>query len=143
MAALGPLKPSVLVRVQAPQLSEPSGTFANMCSMTYQPFSEPALRSAIAQVKCWADAMRLLGYEPKGHNYRTLKRHVKQWKISTAHFDPHVGRRRAALAQQIPLHQVLVENSTYARGQLKERLLATGLCLTRTAARSLARPTTS
>ncbi|MFL5824015.1 MAG: hypothetical protein ACJ764_11295 [Solirubrobacteraceae bacterium] len=91
------------------------------------PFSEADLRSAIAEAICWSDAMRTLGYEPKGHNYRTLKRYVREWGISTEHFDPNTGRKRAGLSRRIPLNEILVENSTYPRGKLKGRLLATGL----------------
>jgi hypothetical protein len=91
------------------------------------PFSEKDLRAAIAKALCWADALRFLGFEVKGANYRTLQRHVRRWGISTDHFDQDAGRKRAGLAQQIPLEQVLVKDSTYARGKLKRRLLATGL----------------
>lgn len=91
------------------------------------PFSEDDLRAVIAQSECWSDALRLLGYEPKGHNYRTLKRRVKEWGIPTDHFDPNVGRRRAAAARKIPLDELLVENSSYPRGQLKRRLFAAEL----------------
>jgi hypothetical protein len=35
------------------------------------PFSEEDLGAAIADAVCWADALRFLGYELKGANYRT------------------------------------------------------------------------
>jgi transposase-like protein len=91
------------------------------------PFSETDLRAAIDQAECWSDALRLLGYQPKGHNYRTLKRYVSAWNISTAHFDPNAGRRRAGPTQRTPLEDVLVQNSTYPRSKLKGRLLTEGL----------------
>jgi hypothetical protein len=91
------------------------------------PFSEAAARAAIADSRCWADALRKLGYEPKGANYRTIQRWAKKWGIPADHFDPHIGRRRAGLARQLPLQEVLVENSAYHRGTLKRRLLASGL----------------
>jgi hypothetical protein len=91
------------------------------------PFSEADLRTAIEQSICWADALRFLGYTVKGANYRTLQRRARQWDISTDHFDPHAGRRRAGLSRQIPLEQVMVQGSTYARGKLKKRLLRLGL----------------
>jgi len=76
---------------------------------------------------CWSDALRLLGYVPKGSNYRTLKKYAGKWNISTNHFDPHIGRRRASLARAFALEDVLVEGSTYPRGKLKRRLLALGI----------------
>ena len=91
------------------------------------PFSEADARAAIAASVCWADALRLLGYPVKGANYRTLQRWARRWDIDTGHFDPHIGRRRAARTMQIPLDEVLVENSTYNRFNLKRRLLAAGL----------------
>jgi hypothetical protein len=72
-------------------------------------------------------ALRLLGYESKGANYRTLKRWVREWGISTDHFDPNVSRRLASAARMRPLEEVMVEHSTYPRGQLKKRLFAEGL----------------
>jgi hypothetical protein len=91
------------------------------------PFSEADLREAIAAATCWAEALRLLGYEVKGANYRTVQRWVARWAISTDRFDPNIARRRSSRARAIPLEQALVENSTYPRGSLKERLFASGL----------------
>ncbi len=91
------------------------------------PFAEPDLRAAIAEGLCWVDVLRFLGYVPKGSNFKTVKKYASQWEISTDHFDPHAGRRRAGRSRQIPLEKVLVEDSTYRRGQLKDRLLASGI----------------
>jgi hypothetical protein len=91
------------------------------------PFSEEDARDAIAQTSCWSDALRQLGYEPKGCNHRTLQKWAQIWGIATDHFDPNAGRRRASTARKLPLEQVLVENSTYTRWNLKRRLLAEGL----------------
>jgi hypothetical protein len=92
-----------------------------------QPFSEADARSAIAGSMCWADALRHLGYQVKGANYRTLQKWARRWAIPTDHFDPDIGRRRAAHRLQIPLDEMLVENSTYNRFDLKRRLLDSGL----------------
>jgi HNH endonuclease len=91
------------------------------------PFSEADARAAIAQSTCWADALRALGYAVKGANYRTLQKWAGRWNVSTDHFDPNIGRKRAGRAQEIPLSDVLVEGSSYNRGNLKRRLTASGL----------------
>lgn len=91
------------------------------------PFSEADARATIAGSICWADALRALGYAVKGANYRTLQKWARRWDIDASHFDPHIGRRRAARTMQIPLDEVLVENSRYNRFNLKRRLLASGL----------------
>jgi hypothetical protein len=91
------------------------------------PFTESAAREAIAKSSCWSDALRELGYEVKGSNHRTLKKYAHLWGIAVDHFDPHIGRKRAAAARAPPLSAVLVANSRYPRGRLKERLYAEGL----------------
>ncbi len=91
------------------------------------PFSESDLRAAIAQGVCWADALRYLGYEPKGHNYRTVQKWTARWDIPTAHFDPTARTTRAARSRELPISEVAVEHSTYERGSLKRRLLREGI----------------
>jgi hypothetical protein len=91
------------------------------------PFNEGELRGAIARSLCWSDALRLLGYRPIGHNFRTIQRWVRRWEISTDHFDPNKVRRRSMQMRGTPLDEVMVENSTYPRGHLKERLYEAGL----------------
>ena len=91
------------------------------------PFTREEAEEAIAASLCWADALRRLGYRPVGHNYRTLQKWVRRWDISTDHFDPNLGRRRAGSSRTPPLEEILVEESTYKRGRLKERLYESGL----------------
>jgi hypothetical protein len=91
------------------------------------PFSENDARVAIAQAFSWSDALRALGYVPKGCNYRTLQRWARRWEISTEHFDPNLSRRRSSRQRKIPLDEILVANSTYSRGHLKERLISAGV----------------
>jgi hypothetical protein len=91
------------------------------------PFSESDLRTAIAQSLTWAGALRLLGYEVKGANYRTAQRWAQVWGITADHFDPNAARRVASTRRAKSLAEVMVENSTYQRGQLKDRLFAEGL----------------
>lgn len=91
------------------------------------PFSETAARQAIAEALCWRDALRALGYASKGGNPETLKKYVRKWGISTSHFDPDIGRKRAGKRRLIPLDEALVRDSSYPRGHLKERLYKNGL----------------
>ena len=91
------------------------------------PFSESDLRAAVAESITWAATLRALGYAPNGSNYQTLKRWAAEWGVSTDHFDPNAARRLIAGLAATPLEEVMVENSTYRRGQLKDRLFAEGL----------------
>jgi hypothetical protein len=43
------------------------------------------------------------------------------------HFDPNAGRRRAARTRELALEEVMVENSMFSHGTLKQRLFASGL----------------
>lgn len=128
MARPGPLEPVIQVRVLAPQLIS-SVHGANIRSLMGRraPFNESAAREAIASSICWADALRKLGYEAKGSNFRTLKKYARLWGIATRHFDQHAGRRRASARRVVPLDEVLVANSRYPRGRLKDRLYAAGI----------------
>jgi transposase-like protein len=91
------------------------------------PFSEEAARAAIAAATCWAEALRILGYVPRGHNHRTLQRWAREWAISTDHFDANAARGVANHGRRRPLEEILVENSRYSRDQLKRRLFEAGL----------------
>lgn len=92
-------------------------------------FTEEQARRAIAASRSWAEALRRLGDCPTGGNPRTLKSWAQRWGISTSHFDPNAARleglKRAR--RRIPLEQILVEASTYSRGNLKARLYEAGM----------------
>jgi len=70
-----------------------------------------------------------LGLRAAGGNHGTLKKYVALWNISVAHFDPHGTQRRGGPHARTarPLSEILVEHSTYNRGQLKGRLYRDGL----------------
>jgi hypothetical protein len=93
-------------------------------------FTEGRLREAVAASLSFTETLRRLSYCRTGANPGTVKKYVRLWGISTVHFDPEAGRRRT-LARNgrsaIPLEQVLVEDSSYHRGHLKERLFEAGL----------------
>ena len=87
-------------------------------------FSEEELREAIATSLCYSEALRKLGLRAAGGNHRTVQKYVRLWGISTDHFDPNAARGRATRLRARPLEEVLVANSKYSRGYLKERLYA-------------------
>jgi hypothetical protein len=100
----------------------------------YQPrggprFTEAEVRAAIAGSRSWTEALRRMGRCPTGGNPATLKRWALRWQISTDHFDPHAasltGLRR--FHDRKPLSEILVENSTFSRNKLKDRLYDEGL----------------
>jgi hypothetical protein len=56
-----------------------------------------------------------------------LRKYVDEvWKIPTNHFDFGASVRRAAASKAIPLEEVMVRGSSYARANLKRRLFEEG-----------------
>jgi hypothetical protein len=83
---------------------------------------------AVAASLSYAEALRRLGLRANGGNHRIFRRYVDEiWRIPTEHFDPYFSQRRGFRRQPIPLASVLVEGSSYNRGQLKRRLYDEGI----------------
>jgi predicted nucleic acid-binding Zn ribbon protein len=105
------------------------------CEHTFVPskprFTEEQVRDAIARSESYTAALRRLGMRPAGGNHKTLRRYVEQvWRIPTDHLDPAAARLRALARHRrapAPLAEVLVRDSTYSRGTLKQRLFEEGL----------------
>jgi predicted small metal-binding protein len=79
----------------------------------------------VAESKSWAEALRNLGMCHGGGSTTVLKKYVRIWGIPTDHFDPYASITRPRQSAQ-PLAAVLVENSSYSRRTLKERLFREG-----------------
>lgn len=89
-------------------------------------YSRAELEEAVAASRSWAETLRRLGYCPTGNGSVTVKKRVREWGISTAHFDPYAANREASRRKK-PLDEILVEGSDYSRGSLKRRLFDEGL----------------
>jgi hypothetical protein len=91
-------------------------------------YSEHEAIAAVARSSSYAEALRRLGMRPAGGNHRTLRRYVEEvWRIPVDHFDPDRARNQALRRNPVPLGSILVKESTYSRGHLKERLFKQGL----------------
>ena len=96
--------------------------------MEYRPgYAEAEVRDAVENARSAAAALRRLGLRAAGGNYRTLKRLVAFYGISTEHFDPYWALNGPQMHTRIPLDEILVEGSTYNRSKLKNRLYEEGL----------------
>jgi hypothetical protein len=62
---------------------------------------------------------------PTGGASKVLQKYARRWEIPTDHFDPYATFEGPRLRK--PLEEILVENSTYSRNHLKERLYKEGL----------------
>jgi hypothetical protein len=93
-------------------------------------YSEAQARAAVASSKSYAEALRVLG-QSGGGSHRIFKRYVDEvWRIPTDHFESaseRASRSIARIKSPTPLAKILVENSTYNRSHLKDRLYAEGL----------------
>jgi hypothetical protein len=89
-------------------------------------YSEEEAREAIATSYSWAESLRKLGLCPSGGAWRVLKKHAEAWVISTEHFDPSRAREATGTKER-PIEDLLVENSSCSRQNLKRRLLQEGL----------------
>lgn len=89
-------------------------------------YTEDQAREAVAASLSYTETLRRLGMRAAGGNHRTIRKYVEEvWCISTDHFDYNTPRLNPR--KPIPLEQVLVEGSTYDRGNLKRRLYESGL----------------
>ncbi|MGZ4286766.1 MAG: HNH endonuclease signature motif containing protein [Solirubrobacteraceae bacterium] len=90
-------------------------------------YTERDVRDAVASARSLAEALRTLGLRPAGGNHRTLHRLIAKYGISVDHLDPKWALRRAPRNCATPLSEILVANSTFHRGHLKERLFDEGV----------------
>jgi hypothetical protein len=90
-------------------------------------YGDGDLRTAIANSRSWAEALRRLGYCPSGGNWKTLRKRTAALGLSTDHFDPYAASRERSRRSRTPLDEILVEGSTFSRTCLKLRLYDEGL----------------
>ena len=89
---------------------------------SFPSYTEAQAREAVARSMSYAEALRYMDMCPSGGATATLKKWVKRWGISTAHFDSYARQRGSRTASRTPLEEVMVENSAFNRGHLKNRL---------------------
>lgn len=93
-------------------------------------FDGDQLAAAISSSRSWAETLRRLGYKSAGGNWRTVQKYARAWDIDCSHFDSMAasleGLRRS-WGRPPPLSEILIEGSTYKRGDVKRRLFSEGL----------------
>jgi hypothetical protein len=82
-------------------------------------FSESNLKNIVADSDSYKDCLLKLNIRSAGGNYKTLKKYIKLYNIDVSHFN---FKNENLLNKSKPLDDILVENSTYSRRSLKERL---------------------
>jgi hypothetical protein len=90
-------------------------------------YTEADVRAAVSSSRSISEALRKLGLRAAGHNYRTLRKLIARYDVSTDHMDPNWVLRGSRRPTRIPLEQILVAGSSYNRQHLKDRLYEAGL----------------
>ena len=92
-------------------------------------YTDEELRLAVARADGIADALRRLGRVPRGGNYETFRRRVRELHLDTSHFSGKAWRKgsRRPVVPARSLAELLTVDSPYPTSRLKRRLLAAGL----------------
>lgn len=86
-------------------------------------WKEKNLKPIVENSDSVKEVLKKLKLRNAGGNFKTLEKYVEKYDLSIEHFVKieHVFRNK------IPTEKILVENSTYHRGHLKDRLYKEGL----------------
>jgi hypothetical protein len=90
-------------------------------------YTEQQVREVVECSPSLTVALRRLGLRAAGANFRSLKKLIAHYGVSTSHMDPNWVRRSPRPTKATPLSQILVEHSLYPSAKLKERLYKAGL----------------
>lgn len=76
----------------------------------------------VTQSTTYAEILRHYNLATRGDNYRTLKNRIEHDGLSIEHFTPNKARV-VNLHKKLPIEELLVQNSTFSRNNLKRRLI--------------------
>ena len=86
-------------------------------------WDEIEIRKAVNESSSYREVLRKLNIPTSGNNGATLKRRIKEYGISTAHFTFHPKQ----LKTKKPVEAYLSENTHITSSKLKEKLFSSGL----------------
>ena len=86
-------------------------------------WNKEVIESIISESNTQKEVLIKLGLRSAGSNFKTLKKYIELYKISTSHFKKSYDVMvNFAKLNKIPICEVLIENSSYSRAELKKRL---------------------
>ena len=100
--------------------------------MASKNYTQDQFIEAVKNSYSYSEVCRILGISPKGGNLRTVKNKILQLELDASHF---TGQRwnKGKTSEDHPsikkrdISEILVENSGWASGQLRQRLIKEGL----------------
>ena len=91
-------------------------------------WTKELLEEIVANSKSQPEVLIKLRLRAAGGNFKTLKKYLDKFEINTEHFIKNYDKMvNLSKENKIPIEDILVENSNYSRGHLKERLYKEGL----------------
>jgi len=105
---------------------------ANMLKISYIKnrgiYEKEFIEKIVSESISYKESLIKMGLRAAGGNYKILKKYINLYDISVEHFESAEDvSKRNLFKTKIPLGEVLVENSTYSRNQLKDRLYHEGI----------------
>ena len=89
---------------------------------------ESLIKNVVSESRTQKEVLERLGIRSAGGNFKTLKNYIEKYKIDTSHFTKNYDKMNEINKfKKISLSEILVENSTYNRTRLKNRLYKEGL----------------
>lgn len=99
--------------------------------MSKRKWTDDEFRVAVAQSLSYAQVLQRLHLRAAGSNYDTVKRKIAELHLDISHMTGqgwNTGIRYTPLRTKRPLHEILVEHSTFVNANhLRERLLEEGV----------------
>jgi hypothetical protein len=80
--------------------------------------------SLVKKSRTYTEILLAFGLMNKGHNYRTMQKRILEDEIDDSHIRNY---HPSSFRTKIPLIEILVEESTYSRTNLKRRLMEGGI----------------
>lgn len=84
------------------------------------------LSAIIKDSKSQKEVLEKMNLRSAGGNFNTLRKYIEKFELDTSHFIKNY-EMMVSINKKIPLEDVLIEKSTYARNSLKDRLYSEGL----------------
>ena len=90
-------------------------------------WSKESLEKIVYESTSRKDVLIKMGIRNAGSNFKTLKKYLELYSISTSHFIKNYDKMiNLRMLSKTPMSEILVENSTYSRHSLKNRLYKEG-----------------